>query len=350
MRTRLVRLLILLTVALAAVHPARGAGSADEDWQAIVALDAGPQEQPQTREAASEMVASHLARQERALRNFLAGHPRDARGFESRLRLARLLQIRADFEGSEKPRAEAQRLLEELEKIATPEQRPELDFARVARLMRSLRAPTSAQREEMLRAARQFQAAHPTDRRLASLLTEVATLFDHQPVTKEALLEDARALAADEELKARIADDLKRVRLVGREVALRFTAVQGQEITPDGLQGRPVFVIFFASFSPPSIEALGSLQQAVAGLPAGSVRVLGVCLDEKREALTALLKARGLTWPVACDGRSWQSPLVREFGINALPTVWLLDARGRLRSLNGLEGAAVKARELLQER
>jgi hypothetical protein len=41
---------------------------------------------------------------------------------------------------------------------------------------------------------------------------------------------------------------------------------------------------------------------------------------------------------------------VRGFGINLLPTVWLLDGHGRLRSLNALEGAAGLARELMRER
>ena len=56
-----------------------------------------------------------------------------------------------------------------------------------------------------------------------------------------------------------------------------------------------------------------------------------------------------MTWPVACDGKGWESPLVRGLGINALPTVWLLDAHGRLRSLNALESAVAQARQLLRE-
>lgn len=326
------------------------AGSADEDWQAIVALDAGPQEQPKTREAAAQMVATHLARQEKALRTFLAEHPGDARAFESKVRLARLLEIRASFENSSKALAESKRLLDELEKTATPEQRPQLDFAKVARLMRGLRPSDPAQREAVLKAARQFQAAHPTDSRVAGLLAEVATLFDQQPTTKEALLEDARAANPDDELKARINDDLKRVRLLGTEVPLRFTSLQGEEFNLESLRGRPVFLVFFATVSPPAVAALGQLQQEIASLPKGAVRIVGVSLDEKREPLVALLKARGLTWPVAFDGKSWESPVVRALGINALPTVWLVDSRGRLRSLNALEGAASKARQLLQER
>jgi peroxiredoxin len=333
------------------IAPDARAGEADQDWAAIVALDAGPQQQVETRAEAAQMVATHLARQEKALRVFLAVYPADERVFEGRLRLARLLQIRADFEGSDKPRAESKRILTDLEKTATPEQRPELDFAKVARLMRGLRPGEAEQRDAVLKAARDFQAAHPSDRRVAALLAEVATLFDGQPKTKEKLLEDARLAGTDDDdLKARIADDLKRVRLLGAEVPLRFTSVQGEEIDVAKLRGRPVFLIFFAAASPPAAAAVRKLQQEVAELPKGSVRVIGVSLDGQRETLTAFMKTRGLAWPVAFDGQGWQSPYARELGINAVPTVWLIDARGRLRVLNALESAAVKARQLSLER
>ena len=338
-----------LVVVLAFGFATAFAGDAEVDWKEIIALDAGPQEQPQTAEAARAMVLAHLAKQERALRGFLTVHPRDARVFEARLRLARLLQIRGDFEESDKLRAEGKRLLDELEKTATPAQRVELDFSKVSRLMRNLRQVTPARRDELLAAARKFQTDHSGDRRIAALLAEVATLFDAQPKTKEALLAEAQPLAADDELKGRIADDLKRVRLLGAEVPLAFTSAQGREIKLADLRGQPVLVVFFAAFSPPSLTAITSIQRAVVELPRGSVQVLGVDLDEKRETLDAVVKSRAVTWPVAFDGKGWESPLVRGFGINALPTVWLLDARGRLRSLNALENTAAQIRQLSAE-
>ena len=342
---------LAVTIALQIAMGSTGrAGAADEDWRAVVALDAGPRVQPENREAAAQMVFGHLAKQEKALRGFLIEHPSDARSFEARLRLARLLQIRADLENSDKPRAESKRLLDELEKTATPEQRPELEFAKVARLMRGLRPTDAAQRDAVLRAARQFQAAYPADRRVAALLVEVATLFDAQPKTKEVLLEDARAVASDEELKARIADDLKRVRLLGEEVTLRFTSLQGEEITLEAFRSRPVFILFFATISPPAVAAVAKLQQELATLPKGAARVIGISLDENREAATTFLKTRAISWPVACDGKGWQSSLARDFGINAVPTLWLLDAQGKLRSLNALQSPAAQVRHLLQER
>ena len=335
-----------LAAMLAFVPGTALAGDAEADWNSIVALDAGPQEQPQTAEAARAMVLAHLAKQERALRGFLTAHPQDARIFETRLRLARLLQIRGDFEESDKLRAEGKRRLDELEKTATPEQRVELDFSKVSRLMRNLRQVTPARRDELLAAARKFQTDHPGDRRIAGLLAEVAILFDTLPKTKEALLAEAQPLATEDDLKGRIADDLKRVRLLGEEVPMAFTSAEGREIKLADLRGQPVLVVFFGAFSPQSLAAITSVQRAVAELPRGSVQVLGVDLDEKRETLDAVLKSRAVTWPVAFDGKGWESPLVRGLGINALPTVWLVDARGRLRSLNALENTAAQIRQL----
>jgi len=283
------------------------------------------------------------------LRAFITAHPEDEHAFEARLRLVRLLDIRGGFQGSEKARLEAAQMLAALEKTATPEQQAEVEFTKVTRLMRGAQKAPAAARTELLSAARKFQAEHPGDRRVAGLLAEVATLFDGQPRIKTTLLTDANALATDEGLKTRIADDLRRIDLLGTPIALKFTSAQGKEFNVEEYRGRLVLVVFFADFSPPSTEALGRLQKVIAELPKGSVAAVGVNLDAKREALDAAVKAAGLTWPVAFDGKSWGGELVRSLGINALPTVWLLDKQGKLRSLNALEGTTEQARQLLRE-
>ncbi len=325
------------------------AGSAGDDWLVITSLDRGPQVQARSLEEARGAAAGHLDKQEKALRGFIAAYPQDEHAFEAKLRLVRLLEIRGGFQGSEKARVEAAQLLAALEKSATPEQQAEIEFAKVTRLMRGAQKAPAAARAQLLSAARKFQLDHPGDRRVAALLTEVATLFDGQPRVKTGLLTDANALATDEGLKGRIADDLRRIDLLGTPIALKFTSVQGKEFNVEEYRGRLVLVVFFADFSPPSTEALGRVQKAIVELPKGSVAAVGVNLDPKREALDAAMKAAAINWPVAFDGKSWAGELVRSFGINALPTVWLLDKQGRLRSLNALEGTADQVRQLLRE-
>ncbi len=323
------------------------AGTADDDWARIVALDAGPQTPMQDARAAA---VAHLDKQEQALRSFVAEHATDGHGFEARLRLARLLQIRGDVQGSGKPVEEAARILDSLEKSATPEQRVEVDFARVTLLMRTLRPDSVMQRDRLLAASREFQRQHPDDRRVAPLLAEVASLFSLQPKTMRELLADAQMLATEAELKGRISDDLKRLDLLGRPVPLRYVGTDGKPFDLEQARGSVVALVFFAIWSPPSLAALDAMKRAVATLPKQTVQLIGISLDTKPEPLAAMLREKGIAEPVGYDGKGWESPLIRALGINTIPTVWLLDRRGRLRSLDGAQETASQLRQLAGER
>ena len=107
-------------------------------------------------------------------------------------------------------------------------------------------------------------------------------------------------------------------------------------------------LIFFAEFSPPSTEAIVLLQRNAANWPKGAVQVIAVGLDTRADDLTAFINRANVAWPVIYDGKGWSSPDVRTLGINRLPTVWLIDREGRLRSLNGLENGINQVRELLK--
>jgi hypothetical protein len=166
----------------------------------------------------------------------------------------------------------------------------------------------------------------------------------------EALLRDAQSQVKEPELRQRIEDDLKKLELLGQAPPLRFTAVQGAPFEPEHGRGSVMVVVFFAVWSKPSLESLEKVRQALAPLPQESVMTIGVSLDTKLEALSSYMQTRKITWPVACDGQGWEGSLVRSLGINGLPTVWLLDKQGRLRSLNGLEATESQVRQLLNER
>jgi peroxiredoxin len=326
------------------------AGSAEEDWAAVVALDAGPQTLMRSQAEAQTAAATHIERQEAALRAFLREHPGSPQAFEARLRLSRALQIRWTWQNLRGAREEAERLLDQAARIATPEQKVEVDFARLTMVMRTMKGASPQEREQLLSAARRFQAANPGDRRVPVVLLEVASLFDHQPRTKRGLLIDAQATADKEADRIRIADELKKLDLLGAVVPLQFKSVQGREFNLAELRGKVVALIYFADWSPPSVATLKALTAAVKGAPAGQVQLVGVSLDKSTTDLARLMNEHGIDWPVAFDGKGWMSPLARDFGVNALPTVWLIDRQGRLRSLKGQDDTAGQLRQLVGSR
>jgi hypothetical protein len=80
------------------------------------------------------------------------------------------------------------------------------------------------------------------------------------------------------------------------------------------------------------MKAVEAVQRAVKRNP--QAMAIAISLDQSPEILTTYLKAHHLGWPAYCDGKGWNSPLARGFGINSLPTVWLVDESGILRRLN----------------
>lgn len=325
------------------------AGDAREDWAAITALDAGPG--LTQKNSAAEVYAQSLAhseKQEKSLRSFLAAHGGDANAFEAMLRLARVLDLRAEMK-SEPQSAEALGFLEKAAQLTTTLARQtEFEFALLSRRMRKWRSlrPPIEERRALFDQARQFESAHAADRRVPVLLAEIAALFDFDPATKENLLLRAKSLTKDPGLLAQIADDMRRLKFLGKPLPLRFTALDGRRVDVKALEGKVVAVVFFATWSAPSKAALAGIKRAISAAGAGA-EIVAISLDADRADLEKFLSAQGITFPVAWDGKGWDGPLMQALGINSVPTAWLLDTKGVLRSLDALENTDEQIRRLL---
>ena len=324
------------------------AADAREDWAVITTLDAGPGATPKTAAEIYAQSLAHTEKQEKALRAFLVAHSDDANAFEAMLRLARVLDLRAEMKAE--PRSpDVIGILEKASQLTTtPARQTEFEFALLARRMRKWRStrPPIEERRALLEQARQFESAHPGERRIAWLLTEIAALFDFEPATKESLLLRAKKLTKDPELTAQIADDLRRLAFLGKPLPLRFTALDGRRADVKSWQGKVVGVVFFATWSAPSKIALAELRSAIEAAGAGA-ELAAISVDAERADLENFLSTQGITCPVAWDGKGWDGPLMQALGINSVPTTWLLDTKGVLRSLDALEDPDGQIRRLL---
>jgi peroxiredoxin len=120
---------------------------------------------------------------------------------------------------------------------------------------------------------------------------------------------------------------------------MRWTAIDGTRINLDDLRGKIVLIYFFASWSQPSMLELDWVRQLASRVPSDTLQALGICLDNDPVAVPSVLADHAVTWPVYCDGRGWQGPLVRSFGINAIPVLWIVDRDGILRALDAKDDA-----------
>jgi peroxiredoxin len=110
-------------------------------------------------------------------------------------------------------------------------------------------------------------------------------------------------------------------------------------------RGKPVLVLFFAASSDPARTAFAEVQSTMETY-GEDVAFVGVSLDAKREDVVKFLEERKVNMPVAFDGKGWHGAMVSKLGVNTVPSAWLLDKKGVVRTLGALENTAALIRQL----
>jgi len=334
--------------------------NADSDWATIVTLREGPG--VPSKDAPDQVVQlaqAHLIKQEKALTSFLAAHPDDPRRHEGTLELA---GVTAALGASLSDRNRIEAAINSLAKVerdkAAPQKiRADAAFQRITTTMqtvliaaRSRPRETSAARGMIHDAAGNFASRYPEDPRSARLLAEAAVLFDDWPQKKRKILGQASLLARDEGTRRRIQDDLQRLNLLGQPGTVEFGTIQGGKFSLAAVRNRVVILVFWAGWSPPSVALLAELAEASRQWRDDRVVVATVSLDRDRANCLKTLEVLKIPqWPTAFSGRVWDDPVARQLGINALPTVFVYDTAGRLRSLNARENYNALVKKLLSE-
>jgi peroxiredoxin len=323
-----------------------GASCLFADWATVTALDLPVTKLSpnplKAKAAMKERFETQIAVNEAFLKDF----PNDPHAYDSKLRLAVAQARLGSLEQDQRVIDAALSKLMELEKAAPDEyQRAEAMFRRISLQWQNLGSDPDQRRERAITTAQAFSTEFPDDRRAARLLAEAASLCDNHPEKKRPLIEKGLALSKDEALTQRLQDDLTRLNLLGKPVVLSFQSMGGKTVDLSAYKGQVVALVFWASESAPSLLWLRDFSAYASDI--SGLKVVGISLDQDRVDLEAAIKTLKISWPIEFDGKGWKNSIARQFGINALPTLWLLDKHGCLRALNARDNYQFAINELL---
>ncbi|QDV31082.1 Thiol-disulfide oxidoreductase ResA [Planctopirus ephydatiae] len=128
-----------------------------------------------------------------------------------------------------------------------------------------------------------------------------------------------------------ITNVLRRIDLPGKSLELAGPALDGNFITMDEYRGKAVLVVFWSTASKPFRDQLPQLLEISKKYEKYCVTV-GVNLDLEESAVDRFLEETGVSWPQIFHSerakRGWNHPLATHYGINTLPTIWLIDPQG----------------------
>ena len=325
-----------------------GPNSLRADWAQVTALDLPSVKLSPNPIKAKASMKERFENQIAVNQAFLKESPEDPHAYESKVRLAVAQARLGSLEQNQQVVDAALSKLMTLEKQAPePTQRAEAMFRRISLQWQNLGSDPDQRRERAVTSARIFAAEFPQDRRAARLLAEAASLCDNHPELKRPLVEEALLISKDETLTQRLQDDIRRLDQLGMPVTLNFQALDGHTADLSKYRGQVVALVFWAAESAPSLLWIKDFATYSSEIP--GLKVIGVSLDQDRADLAAAVQTLKIDWPVAFDGKGWQNSIARKFGINSLPTLWLIDKQGRLQTLNARDNYQFRIKELLSQ-
>jgi cytochrome c biogenesis protein CcmG, thiol:disulfide interchange protein DsbE len=126
-----------------------------------------------------------------------------------------------------------------------------------------------------------------------------------------------------------------------RAPALPAEVLVPPHVTLASLSGRPALVNFWASWCHPCRREAPELQR-LAALPPLGARLVGVDFTDDRAAARAFIREQGWRYP---NLRDPDGTVGRRYGVEGLPTTFVIDRRGRIaETLRGPQTAATLER------
>jgi len=189
--------------------------------------------------------------------------------------------------------------------------------------------------------------------------------FPDRPEIYAALLEISEGLPAEKALaiakeieeaktepalKEQAAGIRKKFERLGKPVAMSFTSTDGRKVDLLEMKGKVVLVDFWATWCGPCVKELPKVIEAYTKLHPKGFEIVGISFDQDKDALSGFVKKKEMPWVQYFDGEGWGNKYGKEFGIQSIPTMWLIDKQGNLRDLNAREDLVGKVEKLLAEK
>ena len=126
--------------------------------------------------------------------------------------------------------------------------------------------------------------------------------------------------------------------------------LEGAPMTLSSHRGKVVMLVFWASWCPPCVKSLPHENALLAELEGRPFALVGVNADADRDKARAFAADRGVVFRSFWNGPdAAQGPIATAWNVNSWPTVYLIDAQGRIRHvfLTGTSGPTRRALEAL---
>jgi len=335
------RILLLAVVLLSLVAPIRGedspqSKSADESWAHL--QDVLHQGMP----ADPAQYVGKLETLRGLMLEFENRYPNDPRRWDAKLMRVEVESVRAQIDNRQPDKAALLKLTKEI--AAAPDAsavvKADARYLAAKGHMDALESSgstiDSAARKTVEGDIAELRKDYPDDLRTAALQLDLAMFLKVRDAdAAESIL---REMVSSKNIRvvavAQQQLDLMRTqrKLAKVPLDLKFQAVDGGQVDLAKLRGKVVMVEFWATWCGPCRMEVPNVVATYNQLHTNGFEIVGVSLDQNKDQLVNFTKQVGMLWPQYFDGKGWANEVSSRYGINSIPTAWLVDKKGMVRS------------------
>ena len=126
----------------------------------------------------------------------------------------------------------------------------------------------------------------------------------------------------------------RRMNLLGNDIKLTGTLLDGTELDWSSYRGKVVLVDFWATWCGPCRAEVPNVLKMYHAYHDKGFEVLGISLDERREQAEAYIKQTNIPWATLFSSdpaqRGWRAPMAVRYGISGIPRAILVDREGKV--------------------
>ena len=120
-----------------------------------------------------------------------------------------------------------------------------------------------------------------------------------------------------------------------------FVLIDGSTRTSAELKGRVTLVNFWATSCTSCVAEMPQLIATYDKYHGKGFEILGISLDDNREAFDKITSSKKMTWRHHFDGKGWKNEIAQLYGVNSIPATYLIGPDGKIAAV-GLRGDALE--------
>ena len=154
------------------------------------------------------------------------------------------------------------------------------------------------------------------------------------------------------QMKEQVDHEQKLASMENKPLTIEGVKLDGSKFSSADWKGKVIFVDFWATWCGPCKAELPRVKKAYADFHDKGLEVLGVSCDHAGSDLQQFLDSnKDMPWPQLFDTKhpDW-NPIATSYGIEAIPTMFLIDKKGVLRSVTARENFEEMIPKLLGEK